>query len=173
MNRVISLKFYRVCFNKEHTLLSETYSLIDGIFKDAGTSSDHNDSWRLDGPTLVRNVDNSTISVTSQKDVYVNQNGTSWGSSFYFEQPIAIEFDLIDVENVNYWFSDKTVNYNGTVAQSDIGHLKFEIKDNTVYKYINGELDSTLQRNYTAPLGIGFRVRGHMTFKNFVVYPLG
>ena len=59
MNKSKILKFYRVCFNKEHTLYSETYSVIDSIYYDEFSSDTSSRYYTNSNYTSLAYQDNS------------------------------------------------------------------------------------------------------------------
>ena len=95
--------------------------------------------------------------------------------------PFCVEFDVVSMTSnvlmVFYQNSPYVIQYMvyGSSSISEETHIKFEVKNNKLYRTINGNT-SSLDFNYTADkLRIAFQSRqatGTLKFKNLVIYKI-
>lgn len=160
-------------------LQSEPYELIDGTFKDIGTSSDHNDNWLYSSNmTVVRGDNYTTLSETGTTSaVYRANNNNEFTGDF------VIEFDLHSIpNNNNYWIFTGTSDTPFRMANLNIStdvHIKMVVTGLTYLIYVDDtQLDSERAiTNRSATDGLQFRFQlnndaNDLKYSNFVIYPI-
>lgn len=156
---------------------SETYSILDAIFKDIGTSSDYG-AWTstdFTGTKISRDTECTTL---TPEDNYDAQQQSISGTDF------AVEFDC------NLTYSDGTntnaflrfiASTNRTFYPNSLGlqcgnwhHLKFVVSNDTVIAFVDDvEKGSQSITNTTAfRIVLNNNYVSNMKYKNFVMYPI-
>ena len=166
-----------VCFYEEDTqrmISSETYEVIDGFFKDMGTSSDHNDSWGGANKTVVRSATETTVTRPS------DATGNAFHTLGSLSSPFAIEFDYLQ-NNTNTMTSlrkastvIKWLNYTDitNLNANEWYHWIIKVTGTTIKMTVDG-----VSRTFNlsdVPNAWSMRVQTDemLQYKNFVVYPI-
>lgn len=157
--------------------VSETYSVIDGVFYDDGVTSPKTATWYNQGNsfTITPDSDGTTVSAStsSLQSMFADANGFS--ASYKFDSIICIEFDLLQADNTFLFAIMGQNNTSISCTLTQTGHYKIYYDGEKQYKYLDDELIETPSvRTLTPNCAVGFRVNGTGTikFKNFVIYPI-
>ena len=149
------------------SIVSETYSIIDGTFFDNGTSE--NTKWN---GALQRSYSSDGTALTSTGNWQVLYAGNP---SITFLNPVTVEFDvtaLADTPSIRFYHNSTGVSH--TLSQT--GHYKFVMGADSVKVYRDGVeiqnwLSALVGQNFTLAWQFSDTTDG-LTFKNFVVYPI-
>ena len=170
--------FYE-CWQKHCIFQSETYETIDAIFRDGGTSSDHNDNWTAQSQLQVVRGDNyTTLSETGTASAYYRANN---GNEFIDD--FVIEFDLHSIpNNKNYWLFTGTLDTSFRMDNLNIStdaHIKMVVTGLTYLIYVDdtqlGSERAITNRSATDGLQFRFQLNdgaNDLKYSNFVIYPI-
>ena len=167
----------------DSSIQSETYAVVDGIFKDIAVTGQKSNYWAYqsvwnvtpspDGTTITDDNTGNPLLVAS------TENATQWGNVRNLTTPIAVELDVDNIENyprfIIYYNGDAN-NEKPVFEQS--GHYKFTIGSNGIYRSINGGTPTAISEvAISGTVKIGFSdiastSQGSLRYKNFVVYPI-
>ena len=170
------------------SIVSETYEVIDGTFKDTATL--HNTKWWSTG-TLNIDVQGDGILVENNNSsgyaldyLYITDNfPSSWSER---EQavtcntvPFIVEFDLVsasDLSAVGLFIGTPTANVHTYFSNLNIstGKVKLEVTGSQVKIKVNNEDKTPITLNVTGDVRFGFRINAGNSFKydNLIVYPI-
>lgn len=170
-------------YSKKSSLQSETYSLLDALFVDKGTSTDYNSwtNWNNYEPKLTRSdyckvevdTENSKTSAGMYKSINTSNSN------------IRIEFDVkVVTELTNERFAtlrNNSVSVLGSLEIEKFGgtkntwhHLKIDITSNDAKVYLD---DSSTPYTYSSSGITRFYINfdtdiSEVDYKNFVIYPI-
>ena len=156
---------------------SETYSVIDGTFKDIGTATDYT-AWRnsdFTGDNLQRNSEYTTLipqDTFDECDIAVSND-------------FCIEFDVnitFTTNNAIFRFTQNRWIVNGSLSTTQLGlssnvwsHVKLSKTSNTVAVIVDGETKTPLTLSDTIDtfmIALNYEGISNLKYKNFVVYPI-
>jgi len=171
----------RIGFSAEHgTFQSETYDVIDGLFKDSGTDVPKTASWYNQNTafTVTPSTSGTSISIadTSLKSLFASSSST-WAGNFIYYAPLVVEFDITSVTgqiSLYIMNNDNTQFISHTLNETGAGHYKFIIDGEYFHKIKDGEyITPKYAKTMDSIYAIGFRAtNGGLTYKNFVIYPI-
>jgi len=161
----------------DSSIQSETYSVIDGTFKDIGTSTDYT-AWRnsdFTGDNLQRNSEYTTLipqDTFDECDIAVSND-------------FCIEFDVnitFTTNNNIFRFTQNRWNGKGSLSTTQLGlssnvwsHVKLSKTSNTVAVIVDGETKTPLTLSDTIDtfmIILNYEIISNLKYKNFVVYPI-
>ena len=164
--------FYAKC----GSIQSGTCNVWDCLFYDSGVTGTPQNQYVVTENRIKKEVtDNGTV-VTQYND------SPSYGHLFikedsqYFNYPLRIEFDLVELNRTQY-FSIYDYDGEGRVHMSNTGHYIIEINSNGVISATCNGNNVTIdpQNPITQLMRLSFFVVGvneTMTFKNLKIYPI-
>ena len=168
----------KIDFSAESGILSsETYSLIDSLFYQEGTSEPPTNTWVVNGFTPSYSSDGTTLTSTTFATCFANLKDTGV-NPFDFNSPFAVEIDIVSFNSSNLDFQLYDNTNNATRSASALGitggnHLKIVNDGTSVKYYVDGIEKPSLQYNYAmGTCRVGLRATGTVTFKNFMIYPI-
>ena len=175
-----------VKFSAESTnngsLVSETYSLIDALFYDKGTSGTPDSDWWVSSSNLTLTSDNTglTASNNTSSTYYLapNKHDTSTGSvdNLIDWNDFICEFTY--VEHTNVQIQTRNASANATtqslnsflLSNGDVFKIKYTGGVVTYYK--NGT-ELSLSDTNTGEVMLRLAItNGTLTFKDFKIYPI-
>ena len=159
------------------SIVSETYSIIDGIFFDKGTQTESKEWTGLYNCTINRGDEYSTITLTNPSDMgrlLLNPN---------VYEDICFEFEFRRTNNVTgncVSLRNSGGSSVGLVTFANLNldintwyTLKFELKNSKIYYYVNGTAIGNVNVTGTwSRFWLHNLVGDTVNFKNFVVYPI-
>ena len=156
---------------------SETYGVIDGTFKDIGTSTDYT-AWRnsdFTGDNLQRNSEYTTLipqDTFDECDIVVSND-------------FCIEFDVnitFTTNNAIFRFNQNRWNGKGSLTTTQLGlsanvwsHVKLSKTSNTVAVIVDGETKTPITLSDTIDtfmIVLNYEGISNLKYKNFCVYPI-
>ena len=172
----------------DSSLVSETYSIIDGIFYDGGTtgntnggfyynifsSSDVTHSTDSTGTT----VQNLTSSLKTLRVKFANS------TELQFPNQCKIEFDCLGITgnvSLQVWKSNTSGDYRGIDLDNALGglsqaHMSLELTGSNAIFKVNDtvKLDTSFSFVSSGNMSIRFLLEDNCSFKykDFVVYPI-
>ena len=165
------------------TFVSEPCNVYDCLYVDEATTGKKNSSYITNGSISVGTpTDNGTeLTYSSQ---YAEYRICEIGSTTQYQIPIpfCVEFDLVSMTGnvlmIFYQSSPYLIKYMTYGSSSSISEeipVKFEVKDNKLYRTINGTTTSETFNYTDDKLKIAFQSRnatGTCKFKNLKIYPI-
>ena len=165
------------CADGDSIIQTETYSIIDGLFYQEGTSEPPTNTWILGGFTPSYNNDGTTLTSSTFATCFANLKDTGV-NPFDFNSPFAVEIDIVSFDSTNLDFQLYDNTNNAIRSANALGitgnnHLKIVNDGTSVKYYVDGVEKTSLQFNYSmGTCRVGLRATGTVTFKNFMIYPI-
>ena len=168
---------------KYGSILSETYILYDGTFKDIGITGQKSNYWRNNNAFDIDVTPNGThiteLTNASELMPSISENATAWNQRKLFDVGFAVEMDISNIVNYpKFRFYYGTSSANAETIFSTEGHYKFLVTSTGITVSINGGTPTVLtDDSISGQVSMGFvdtavSSLSELTFKNFVVYPI-
>lgn len=169
---------------KYRGLQSETYSIIDGIFKDIAVTGKKSNYWLYQSAwTITPDTTGTTVTELNNASsspllVSTIENAGLWSQARTFTTDIAVELDISNIANYPRFiiYANNDATTISKVFEVE-GHYKFTIGSNGVYCSIDDgtpvQVSSVSISN--AKLGFGDTAAstlGSFKYAKFVVYPI-
>lgn len=155
---------------------SETYDIIDAVFRDRGTSTDYG-TWITEFTQIYRGDDYTTLTPSDSFDAQYKAISLS---NFVIEGDINLTYSA----NINFMrFSKNTwttitvfsAQYDFVLTSGQWYHFKLVKQDNSVDVFVDGVKKITKEVNDTVDtfmMLLNNTKTTDLKYKNFVIYPI-
>lgn len=152
---------------------SETYSIIDALFKDRGTTSDHNDNWSNSGGnvTVVRTDTETTLTRTASTNGFyqVRVDNSKYVIDFdYMQNETSLMTSLRNGSTVVKWINYSEFNLSANVWY----HITLTIDGTSVVITIDGVSRSFTMSSTMNLFSMRLMENEEIKYKNFMIYPI-
>ena len=159
------------------SLVSETYSLMDCLFYQDGTTEPPSNTWVLNKFTPTYGSDGTTLTSTEFATCFANKKGTST-TVFDWDSPVSIEFYITNITSTNADIQIYDNTNNCTRSFNVLGitgnnQVKILVESDKIRYFVDGVEKTPQQWNVSVDtFRVGLRGTGTITFKDFMIYPI-